>query len=121
MISFRCFFHGKAFTLLPPHLPITAGNIVKTVAASPSPPEMHYAVPYVLKLLAETEEGIDCLAGFEAVSYAGAAVPDDLGDRLVERGVNLVSFYGTTGMSSPSPPRRSSPSETGGLMTSRRD
>ena len=60
---------------------------------------MHYAVPYVLKLLAETDEGIECLAGFEAVSYAGAAVPDDLGDRLVERGVNLVSFYGTTGMS----------------------
>lgn len=58
---------------------------------------MHYAVPYVLKLLAETEEGIECLAGFEAVSYAGAAVPDDLGDRLTERGVNLVSFYGTTG------------------------
>jgi hypothetical protein len=54
-------------------------------------------VPYVLKLLAETQEGMDCLASFEAVSFAGAAVPDDLGDRLVKAGVPLISFYGTTG------------------------
>lgn len=105
--SFRCFFHGKAFTLLPPHLPITSGNIVKTIRNSPSPPQQHFAVPYVLKLLAETDEGIASLASFEAVSYAGAAVPDDLGDRLVGAGVPLISVYGTT--------------ETGGLMTSRRD
>lgn len=100
-------YHGKAFTLLPPHLPITSGNIVRTIQSSPSPPQQHFAVPYVLKLLAETEEGIKSLASFEAVSFAGAAVPDDLGDRLVAAGVPLISFYGTTGMS-PSVPSMSS-------------
>ena len=54
-------------------------------------------MPYVLKLLGETEEGVETLASFEAVSFAGAAVPDDLGDRLVAAGVNLMSQYGTTG------------------------
>jgi hypothetical protein len=64
---------------------------------SPSPPAQHFAVPYVLKLLGETKEGVETLASFEAVSFAGAAVPDDLGDRLVAAGVNLMSQYGTTG------------------------
>jgi acyl-coenzyme A synthetase/AMP-(fatty) acid ligase len=61
----------------------------------------------VLKLLAETEDGVSSLASMEYVSFAGAAVPDDLGDRLVAAGVPLTSVYGTT--------------ETGGIMTSRRD
>jgi long-subunit acyl-CoA synthetase (AMP-forming) len=56
----------------------------------------------VLKLLGETDEGVEALASFEAVSFAGAAVPDDLGDRLVAAGVNLLSQYGTTGTSSTS-------------------
>ncbi|BEI91212.1 uncharacterized protein CcaverHIS019_0400320 [Cutaneotrichosporon cavernicola] len=104
---FRCIYHGKAFTLFPPHLPITAGNIVRVINASPTRPVQHFAVPYVLKLLAETQEGVASLARMEAVSFAGAAVPDDLGDRLVAAGVPLFSQYGTT--------------ETGALMTSNRD
>ncbi|KIR43110.1 L-aminoadipate-semialdehyde dehydrogenase [Cryptococcus deuterogattii 99/473] len=104
---FRCIYHGKTFTLMPPNLPLTSANICRIIRSSPTPPVQHFAVPYVLKLLGETEEGIQTLANFEAVSFAGAAVPDDLGDRLVEAGVNLISFYGTT--------------ETGALMTSRRD
>ncbi|OCF58832.1 L-aminoadipate-semialdehyde dehydrogenase [Kwoniella mangroviensis CBS 10435] len=103
---FRCFYHGKTFTLMPPNLPLTAANICRIIKNSPTPPVQHFAVPYVLKLLAETDEGVETLASFEAVSFAGAAVPDDLGDRLVQAGVNLISFYGTT--------------ETGALMTSRR-
>lgn len=79
-------------------MPLTSSNIVRIINASPCPPEQHFAVPYVLKLLEETEEGTKCLADFEAVSFAGAAVPDDLGDRLVKAGVNLISVYGTTGM-----------------------
>ncbi|WRT64799.1 uncharacterized protein IL334_001733 [Kwoniella shivajii] len=103
---FRCFYHGKTFTLMPPNLPLTSANICRVIQNSPTPPVQHFAVPYVLKLLGETEEGVQALANFEAVSFAGAAVPDDLGDRLVKAGVNLISFYGTT--------------ETGALMTSRR-
>lgn len=104
---FRCMYHGKTFTLFPPHLPITASNIVRVINDSPTPPVQHFAVPFVLKLLAETAEGVESLAKMEAVSFAGAAVPDDLGDRLVAAGVRLFSQYGTT--------------ETGALMTSNRD
>jgi hypothetical protein len=84
---------------MPPHLPLTSANICRVIRNSPSPPTQHFAVPYVLKLLGETEEGVKALASFEAVSFAGAAVPDDLGDRLVAAGVNLMSQYGTTGTS----------------------
>ncbi|BEI83428.1 hypothetical protein CcaverHIS002_0400320 [Cutaneotrichosporon cavernicola] len=63
---FRCIYHGKAFTLFPPHLPITAGNIVRVINASPTRPVQHFAVPYVLKLLAETQEGVASLARMEA-------------------------------------------------------
>jgi hypothetical protein len=94
---FRCLYHGKAFTLMPPHLPLTSANICRVIRNSPSPPAQHFAVPYVLKLLGETQEGVETLAAFQAVSFAGAAVPDDLGDRLVAAGVNLMSQYGTTG------------------------
>lgn len=104
---FRCIYHGKTFTLFPPHLPITSANIVRVINSSPTPPVQHFAVPYVLKLLGETEEGVQSLAKMEVVSFAGAAVPDDLGDRLVAAGVPLFSQYGTT--------------ETGALMTSNRD
>ncbi len=115
MGRFRCVYHGKTFTLFPPNLPLTAANLCKIIAKSPTRPVQHFAVPYVLKLMGETEEGTAALASFEAVSYAGAAVPvsvssqrmrveliamqDDLGDRLVAAGVPLVSVYGTTGQS----------------------
>ena len=92
---------------MPPHLPITAANIVRVINASPTRPVQHFAVPYVLKLLEESKEGTRSLAAMEAVSFAGAAVPDDLGTRLVDAGVPLYSQYGTT--------------ETGALLTSRRD
>lgn len=82
---------------MPPNIPLTSANICRIIRNSPTPPVQHFAVPYVLKLLGETEEGVQTLANFEAVSFAGAAVPDDLGDRLVKAGVNLISFYGTTG------------------------
>ncbi|KAL1746963.1 hypothetical protein HDZ31DRAFT_32891 [Schizophyllum fasciatum] len=103
---FRCFYACQPITLFPPHLPLTSGNIVKVLAASP-PVKQCFAVPYVIKLMGETVEGIDALASFDVVSYAGAALPDDLGDRLTKANVNLLSIYGTT--------------ETGSLMNSQRD
>jgi hypothetical protein len=60
---------------MPPHLPLTSANICRVIRNSPTKPVQHFAVPYVLKMLAETEEGVKTLAGFEAVSFAGAAVP----------------------------------------------
>lgn len=57
-------------------------------------PDLLHCVPYVLKLLAESEEGIACLASVKLVIFGGSACPDDLGDRLVRHGVNLVANYG---------------------------
>ena len=68
--------------------------------------EIFYGVPYALKILAESPEGIAALAKLKAVMSAGSACPDAVGDRLVANGVNLVSHFGTT--------------ETGQLMTSAR-
>lgn len=68
--------------------------------------EIFYGVPYALKILAETPDGIAALAKLKAVMSAGSACPDAVGDRLVANGVNLISHFGTT--------------ETGQLMTSAR-
>ncbi|KAJ6624936.1 L-aminoadipate-semialdehyde dehydrogenase [Mycena sp. CBHHK59/15] len=103
---FRCMYSSQPITLFPPHLPLTSANICAVLAASP-PVTQCFAVPYVIKLLGETPEGVAALASFDIVGYAGAALPDDLGTRLVAAGVNLLSIYGTT--------------ETGGLLNSTRE
>ncbi|KAJ7746849.1 L-aminoadipate-semialdehyde dehydrogenase [Mycena maculata] len=103
---FRCMYSAKPITLFPPHLPLTSANICAVLAASP-PVKQCFAVPYVIKLLGETAEGTSALASFDLVGYAGAAVPDDLGTRLVAAGVNLFSIYGTT--------------ETGSIFNSERE
>ena len=66
--------------------------------------EIFYGVPYALKLLSESAEGIKMLTKMKVVMFGGSACPDGLGDLLVDNGVNLISHYGTT--------------ETGQLMTS---
>ncbi|KAJ7257959.1 L-aminoadipate-semialdehyde dehydrogenase [Mycena haematopus] len=103
---FRCMYSTQPITLFPPHIPLTSANICAVLKASP-PVKQCFAVPYVIKLLGETQEGVAALASFDLVGYAGAAVPDDLGTRLVAAGVNLLSIYGTT--------------ETGGLLNSERE
>ncbi|KAM0720927.1 hypothetical protein Q7P37_003212 [Cladosporium fusiforme] len=82
--------------------PITSDNLLEAMQAVK--PQMVSAVPYVLKLLAEKQEGIDALARAQLVMYAGSSCPDELGDRLVNGGVNLIANYGAT--------------ETGQVMTS---
>ncbi|KAK5132675.1 hypothetical protein LTR08_008719 [Meristemomyces frigidus] len=83
-------------------MPVTRQNLLEAMQVAK--PEQVCAVPYVLKLLAETEEGIAELAKAQLVLYAGSSCPDDLGDKLVSKGVNLVANYGAT--------------ETGQIMTS---
>jgi len=57
--------------------------------------DIFYGVPYALKILGETPEGIAALAKLKVVMFGGSACPDALGDRLVNNGVNLISHYGT--------------------------
>lgn len=69
-------------------------------------PESFHGVPYVLKLLSETEGGVEELAKCQQVLFGGSSCPDNLGDLLVNAGVRLISHYGAT--------------ELGQLMTSER-
>ena len=73
-------------------LPITSKNLADTIEYVKH--ELLFCVPYILKLLGETEKGIRSLAAIDIVMYGGSACPDDLGDALVKNGVNLVGNYG---------------------------
>ena len=98
----RAFYTQSAMYLINPKLAITAASLIEAMSAAQ--PQMVSAVPYVLKLLAETQAGIDALAKAQLVMYAGSSCPDSLGDLLVSNGVNLIANYGAT--------------ETGQIMTS---
>lgn len=83
-------------------LPLTSINLLSIMRRHKF--QIFYGVPYALKLLSESAEGIEALAAMEVVMFGGSACPDALGDCLAEAGVNLISHYGCT--------------ETGQLMTS---
>lgn len=59
-------------------------------------PSAFFAVPYNLKLAAETGDSLDILSACEVVTSAGSACPDQLGDLLTQKGVHLVSICGTS-------------------------
>ena len=103
---FRSWYAKKALLIFPPYLPLTAHNIVETLRAYPTGGQC-YTVPYVLKLMGEDEDAIAELCKFEMITFSGAPLPDELGDRLTSRGASIVAHYGTT--------------ETGGLLTSHRE
>jgi acyl-CoA synthetase (AMP-forming)/AMP-acid ligase II len=75
-------------------LPITGPNAIAALKATNS--QVLYTVPYVLKLIAEAEGGVDALTGLQEIIYGGAPVPQDLGDMLVGAGVKLSNYYGMT-------------------------
>lgn len=89
---YRAFWSKKAIHLYNADLPLTCNHLIKILKAHDF--EIFYGVPYALKLLAEADEGLSLLAQLKIVMYGGSACPDDLGDVLVEHGVNLVSHYG---------------------------
>ncbi|KII84539.1 hypothetical protein PLICRDRAFT_117812 [Plicaturopsis crispa FD-325 SS-3] len=102
--TLRCLSAAQPLSVFPPHLPLTAANILRFFSAEPL--QQLFAVAYVLKLLAEDAQAAGRLARFGVVSYAGSALPDEIGDALTARGVSLLSQYGTT--------------ETGSILTSAR-
>lgn len=89
---YRSIWSKKSIHLYNADLPLTCDYLNKILRAHQF--EIFYGVPYALKLLAESEEGLDLLAKLKMVMYGGSACPDGLGDTLVEHGVNLVSHYG---------------------------
>ncbi|KAL1866120.1 hypothetical protein VTK73DRAFT_4887 [Phialemonium thermophilum] len=99
---FRAIYSGKSIHMYNADLPLTSEYLIAIMRQHHF--EIFYGVPYALKLLAESEAGIALLRDLKIVMYGGSACPDELGDLLVSRGVNLVSHYGAT--------------EVGQLMTS---
>jgi hypothetical protein len=85
-------------------VPITSQNIMKAldaaseVAQGGKTPRIRYfsSVPYVLQLLEEETDGLDGLRKMDVVGVGGAALPDEVGNRLVDKGINLVSSFGSS-------------------------
>lgn len=84
MELFRCIYSKNTFFLGNFAFPVTRQNLI--AAMNVAKPKMLCAVPYVLKLLAESEDGLEALSRTELVFYAGSSCPDNLGDKLVQRG-----------------------------------
>ena len=101
------FFHGygqwivihgimdrKTVNMYNPKLPVTAELLIKIL--NHIRPDVLHVVPYTMELLAQTEAGIDAMKNCERVVFSGSAAPDDLGNSLVARGVNVETTWGTT-------------------------
>lgn len=71
---------------------MTADGLVR-VLQTVRPGVLH-AVPYVIKLLGEKDEGVEAMKMCTEVVYSGSQCPDKLGEYLVERGVNLGTLFG---------------------------
>ncbi|KAL1618254.1 putative NRPS-like protein biosynthetic cluster [Neofusicoccum ribis] len=101
---FRAWASDAPIWLFPAkELPITAANInscLETAALCADKGEMpavryFSSVPYVLQMMEADSTGLHNLNSMEIVGVGGAALPAEVGDRLVDRGVNLVSRYGS--------------------------
>lgn len=84
-------------------VPITAKNIcqcletAKSYASEEMIPKVKYfsSVPYVLQMMEADERGLSWLQSMEIVGVGGAALPAEVGDRMVKAGVNLISRFGS--------------------------
>ncbi|UZP36435.1 hypothetical protein NXS19_004251 [Fusarium pseudograminearum] len=91
-VLFRALRMGTRVSLLNADRPLVAEAIFNGIDATGS--RCLTTVPYVLKFLAEEVGGIERLSNLDFVSVGGAAVPDDLGQSLIDAGVNLKTTYG---------------------------
>lgn len=101
---FRAWTSGEMIWLFPgADIPITASNALKSLECARKStetyqtPEVKYfsSVPYVLQMLAAEDEGLYTLKQMALVGVGGAALPQDVGDDFVRKGVNLVSRFGS--------------------------
>ncbi|KAK5734606.1 hypothetical protein LTR17_008827 [Elasticomyces elasticus] len=87
------------------HSPLSNRYLIDTLSAHQEI-QVLYTVPYIVKLVAESTQGTDLLAGLTNVIMSGSACPKPIGDKLALAGVMLVTHLGST--------------ETGQLMSSAR-
>ena len=101
------FFHGygqwivihgilerKTVNMYNPDLPVTAEYLIMIL--NHIRPEVLHVVPYTMELLAQTEAGIDAMRNCERLVFTGSATPDELGNSLVAKGVNIETAWGAT-------------------------
>ena len=101
------FFHGygswvvvhgmmdrKTVNMYSPDLPVTADFVIKVL--NHIRPDVLHVVPYTMELLAQSEAGIEAMKRCERVVFSGSAAPDDLGNSLVAKGVNVETLWGAT-------------------------
>lgn len=100
---FRSFAACKTIRLYS-KLPIAVSDLIKTTKTRRL--GLFSTVPFTLKLLSETNEGVEFLKSFDVVTSGGSPISEELGNELVGQGVRLMSVYGS--------------SETGILLTSAR-
>ena len=84
----------KTIYMSNPNLPITPDYCMKVLECIR--PDVLHVVPYIMSLLAESEAGVDAMAKCQRVVFAGSACPDELGNDLIAKGVNVESFWGAT-------------------------
>ncbi|EUC40804.1 hypothetical protein COCMIDRAFT_107854 [Bipolaris oryzae ATCC 44560] len=101
---FRCWTSNALIWLFPgKDVPITARNIcsclhvAKVYAKTEGLPKVKYfsSVPYVLQMMEADERGLELLQEMDIVGVGGAALPTEVGDRLVRKKVNLISRFGS--------------------------
>lgn len=114
--AFRAWTSGALIWLFPGKgIPVTAANVIKCLGAAEKsvkqgalPPVKYFSsVPYVLQMMEADERGFKYLQGMDIVGVGGAALPAEVGDRMVSKGINLISRFGSA--------------ECGFLMSSHRD
>lgn len=101
------FFHGygswvvvhgmmdrKTVYMYNPNLPVTADYVIKVLHHVT--PDVLHVVPYTMELLSQTEKGIAAMKRCKRVVFSGSGVPNDLGNDLVAKGVNVETLWGAT-------------------------
>lgn len=101
---FRAWASNALIWLFPSKdIPITAQNICNCLRVAKSYrntgglPAVGYfsSVPYVLQMMEADDKGLELLKEMDIVGVGGAALPAEVGDRLVHNGVNLISRFGS--------------------------
>ena len=90
---YRTMFNRGLMHMYNANMPLTSSNITQVLEEVK--PQILFAVPYALKLVGETQRGVDALKTCDIVSAAGSACPDELGNRLTEQGIHIIVYLGT--------------------------
>lgn len=94
LISFsQAIWTRKTLYMFNCNVPQTHDTLTAAILAAK--PQIVWAVPFVLKLLAEKNDGIEALKQCRMVCSSGSRCPDELGDKLTNAGVFLGVIFGS--------------------------